>query len=445
MKKAWVTVCLWIFSLFMMFFYTINVYAIEDPLKVPNNKFGIHIQDEHDFQDAANLVNSQGGDWGYVTFVIREEERDLKRWQETFNKMRSFHLIPIVRIASNPKEAHWQRGDTDQIDDWVSFLKNLTWVTKNKYVIVGNEPNHASEWGGNVNPEEYSDYLLSFSKELKRASSDFFILPAGLDASAPNGDIYMDEAQFLERMIKKNPKIFDSIDGWTSHSYPNPGFSGSETDTGRGSIRTFEWELETLKRLGVTKNLPVFITETGWVHSVDEDTRSQRINAALSKRWIYAYQSVWNAPNVVAVTPFILNYQSPPFDTFSWKKKEGTFFDFYYEVQSLSKTKGQPSQENKGEIQAIVLPEVITMNGNVYGLAYIKNTGQRIWKVGIPETIEVENGTIEVSPTNPLSDIHPNEIGVVLYRDLSKKSKQSMQNSFEFGTLMAELLNPQVN
>lgn len=62
-----------------------------------NNKFGIHIMDEHDLVDAANLVNSNGGEWGYVTIVIRDDQLNRDRWQSVFNQMRRLKLIPIVR------------------------------------------------------------------------------------------------------------------------------------------------------------------------------------------------------------------------------------------------------------------------------------------------------------------------------------------------------------
>src|SRR3989338_2024841 len=54
------------------------------------------------------------------------------------------------------------------------------------------------------------------------------------------------------------------LSGLASHSYPNPGFSGVPYGFGRGTVRTYQWELDLLKQLGV-KDMPVFITETGWV------------------------------------------------------------------------------------------------------------------------------------------------------------------------------------
>ena len=413
------------------------VFAVENPTEVANNKFGIHIHDENDLIDASNLLNSSGGDWGYVTIVIRDDQRKVQEWQATFDRMRKIHLIPIVRIASKSAPQYWEKADPDQIDDWVNFLKSLTWVTKNRYIIVGNEPNHAAEWGGSANPEEYSDYLLNFAQQLKKASPDFFVMSAGIDASAPTNSDYMDEGLFLTRMIKKNPKLFDSIDGWSSHSYPNPGFAGAVTDTGRGSIRTFDWELTFLKTLGVTKTLPVFITETGWTHPL-EDSFTEKKQDDYGKKLQLAYDTAWNDPRVVAVTPFILNYQSPPFDMFSWKKKTGEFYSFYELIKSLPKVKGEPKIENSGEISAILLPEVITLNDTIYGLAYVKNTGEKIWASGVTQQVDIEGGQIELTPTNPLSDIEPGAIGTVLYRDISPQKqtgKTSMQLPSFFDTI----------
>jgi len=44
----------------------LKVSAIENPIARPNNFFGIHILDENDLDDAAKLINSSGGDWGYA-------------------------------------------------------------------------------------------------------------------------------------------------------------------------------------------------------------------------------------------------------------------------------------------------------------------------------------------------------------------------------------------
>jgi hypothetical protein len=355
-------------------------FAIEDPLNVPNNRFGIHITDESDLEKAQKLVNSTGGDWGYITLVIREDERDINRWQKVFDQMRQLHLIPIVRIATSHENGGWKKLETSQIENWVSFLNSLNWVVKNRYVVVGNEPNHAKEWSGEVSPEEYAEFLVSFSQKLKTASGDFFVLPAGLDASAPYSTKTLPEDVFLRQAVKARPDFFGAIDAWNSHSYPNPGFSGSENGVGRGSVRTYVWELEFIKSLGVQKELPVFITETGWLRTAENE------NQVLGAKFGTAFSNAWSEEQVVAVTPFILNYQAAPFEPFSWLKPNGEAYGFYATVQGLAKVKGEPVQITRAEL---VSSSSLYLGKKTYGSVVLKNTGQSIWQKSEFEAILV--------------------------------------------------------
>lgn len=333
-----------ILTAFLFFSLTTPAFAIVSPADTPNNKYGIHIVDENDLDSAAKLVNSQGGDWGYVTMVIRDDDRNSEKWQRIFDSMRSLHLIPIIRLATHPKGDTWEAPKVDDARAWADFLDSLYWVNKNRYVIIFNEPNHAKEWGGSINPREYAQILTAFSWQLKKTSKDFFILPAGLDASAPNGGSTMDELDFLREMIFSDPQIFSYIDGWTSHSYPNPMFSGKTTDIGRGTLRTYLWEMEILKSFGQKDNLPVFITETGWAHEEGVTTNKSYYPASAIADFIKeASQDIWSDEKVVAVTPFILNYQSYPFANFSWQKpNENSFYPFFDTYKSLAKVSGKP-------------------------------------------------------------------------------------------------------
>jgi len=364
------------------FIFAKTSHAIYNPLETNNNYYGIHIVDTSDLEDAAKLVNSSGGDWGYVTFVIRKDERDVKRWQEVFDNARKLHLIPIVRIATRFENGNWEKPNLDEIDGWVSFLNSLNWVIKNRYVILGNEPNHAAEWGGEVNPSEYAKYLSIFSQQLKKESEDFFILPTGFDASAPNSKTSMDESLYLKKMFEADPGVFANIDGWTSHSYPNPGFSGFENAYGKGTVRTFEWELSYLKSLGVTKELPVFITETGWIHELDTENKVNTSISKIGQKLQFSLTNVWNDKRIVAVTPFVLNYNDTPFDVFSWKDKNGNFYEFYNQIQSIPKVKGEPIQISKGQIKMAFVSPVIRLKKSYKGFVLAKNIGQSIWEPG---------------------------------------------------------------
>ena len=127
-------------------FYISNVYAVSDPLSVPNNKFGIHIitPSPDESSPAASLVNTNG-DWGYITVIIGQKDKVKDKWQEFFNDLRRRHLIPIVRIATETEGQSWKRPDPDDANSWADFLNSLNWPVKNRYVIIFNEPNQGHE------------------------------------------------------------------------------------------------------------------------------------------------------------------------------------------------------------------------------------------------------------------------------------------------------------
>lgn len=346
-----------------------------------NNKFGIHILNESDLDDAAKLVNSSGGEWGYVTIVIREDERDISRWQSVFDRMRELKLIPIVRLATKNQDSNWKKPIMSDADSWADFLSSLNWVVKDRYVILFNEPNHSGEWGGSINPLEYSEVARAFQKRFKELSSDFFILPAGFDASAPNGKTTMSANKFWDIMAIDSPEIFSIFDGWTSHSYPNPAFSSSPNLSGKGSVRSFAWEVGYLEKYGLRQNIPIFITETGWVHSESKDKGVPGFSSeTIGDFFKSAYSNAWADRRIKAVTPFILNYPAKPFKDFSWKKPNNDgFYPHFTAVQEMPKIKGSPSQVHNSAIVEHSLPNKLITDSYYHFKIRFKNTGQSIW------------------------------------------------------------------
>ncbi|MFH1289628.1 MAG: glycosyl hydrolase [Patescibacteria group bacterium] len=372
-----------LFLCLLCFLSSKDVLAIVDPLFFPNNKFGIHIIDENDLNDAASLVNSNGGQWGYVTLVLAEKDRDKERVQNIFDRMRDLKLIPIIRLATKPEGEIWQKPKEEDAIIWAQFLDSLNWVIQNRYVILFNEPNHAKEWGGNVSPQEYAQIAKTFSEKLKDVSDDFFVLPAGFDTSCPNSSQTMEFSRFLNQMIEEDPQIFLNFDGWTSHSYPNPGFSGSIFSSGQGSIKSYEFEIGYIKKFSAKENLPIFITETGWIHNGNNQnlkTNSPEEAANLFKK---AYEDVWTDQNIIAITPFLLNYQDSLFEEFSWKKKNSNdFYPQFEAVQSLLKETGSPKQIDSLALSSLNFPEK-TKTGLLYPITLtITNTGQTVWEKG---------------------------------------------------------------
>jgi len=366
--------CILIFAfiqILVVFLISKDVFANE-----ANNKFGIHLAQPHleDLKKVAELVNSNGGDWGYVTLVIQENDRDSQKWQEIFDLLRKYHLIPIIRLATMSLGDNWKRPNSSDAYSWASFLDSLNWVVKNRYVVLFNEPNHATEWGGAVDPKDYAKVAFAFAKTLKERNPNFFVMLAGFDASAPHlPPKFYDEKLFLKDLIDHQPEIFKFIDGWASHSYPNPAFSGSPYDFGRGTVRTYQWELNLLRQLGVEKELPVFITETGW-------ERKKLSEEQVAQNFKIAFEQVWLPDEkIISVTPFVFDYQMEPFLGFSWKRKgDDGFYQQYYFVQSVPKTKGEPDQEEKGEI-IFDLPKELVNKSTYQFKIRLKNQGQGYW------------------------------------------------------------------
>ncbi|HSW48204.1 MAG TPA: hypothetical protein VLG67_03940 [Candidatus Saccharimonadales bacterium] len=319
-----------------------SAYAIENPLSVPNNKIGIHVLFDHELKQAATLVNSTNGDWGYVTITIQTGDRDLEKWQIFMNDAKKYHLIPIIRLATDGDyfdNKVWRKPHDSDIVDFANFLNSLDWPVKNRYVIIFNEVNRANEWGGNVNPDEYANLLSYAVTVFKSKSPDFFIMPAGLDNAAPNQpNDYMNEYDFMRQMNEAVPGIYSQIDGLSSHSYPNPGFSMPPQINCFSCINSFQYEKAVASTM-TTKNLPVFLSETGW--SSDKVSDKQ-----IAGYYLFALNNAWNDPSIVAITPFLLQGSNSPFQQFSFLGPTDTLSQRYLAWKNVAKIKGKPTLAN---------------------------------------------------------------------------------------------------
>jgi hypothetical protein len=309
-------------------------FAIVDPLTMENNKFGIHIFDASEIDQVKDLVNSNGGEWGYVTVPLRADDRNLIKWNNFMHKAKENKLIPIIRLATYMTTTGWSKPAPYDDVDFANFLNDLDWPVKNRYIIVYNEPNHADEWGGVVSPSEYAKVLATTAQTFKDRNADFFILPAGLDAAAPNDNSHMNWKRFLQLMESSNPRALALIDGWNSHSYPNPAFSSAPTSRSDHSIISFQYEKKLVESM-TGKHYPVFITETGWS---SEFLSNQTIANYLET----AVKSVWHNSEIVAITPFVLNASAGPFEMFSFFDHDGKAKPQYEIYKNLIKIKGQP-------------------------------------------------------------------------------------------------------
>lgn len=364
----------------LSFFFTKPTAAVVDPLSVPNNFFGIHILFPDEISDGAKLVNSSGGDWGYVTIPIQATDRNLEKWQAFMDMASELHVIPVLRIATNLEplgKISWRKPNDYDLVDFANFLNSLSWPTKNRYIILFNEVNRFDEWGGEYpSPILYSQIVDSSNQIFKQRSSDFFIIMGAFDnASVTNKTQYMNEFEFLAQMVSYDPQIFNKIDGFASHSYPNPGFSDKPNTNKRIGVSTYKFEYEFINRYTSSKKL-VFITETGWDSNKLGDARVVEYFEA-------AFEKIWgiDQDKIVAITPFLLRSQGGQFDIFSFFK-DGKPTIYYEKIQSIKKAKGSPMIE-----EFIIERKLPTRN--IIDRIYFNNVEDKKLQAEFPDPIKL--------------------------------------------------------
>ncbi len=322
---------------------------------------------ESDLKKAAPIVN-QNGDWGWATIVLEVDDLDLPKWQRFMDEARRLHIQPIIRLATNFENGSWRRPTQKDIDDFADFFSKLNWPTKNLPVILFNEINHSTEWGGEVDIKNYLDIATFAVKRLKSSNPNLVLMSAALDLSAPEKPPkYKSAESVYTELVKLSPNFFDNFQALASHSYPNPGFSGLPTDTGKKSILGYQWELEIIE-----KDLPVFITETGWPFINFTRNTTSEFNTKAHQIWL-------SDQRIQAITYFIFNYPYPPFEKFSWVDQSETLYPEYQNLKDMDKGKNLPKQIQKIEYINHRLPLIFFSDYALEGEIELKNTGQTIW------------------------------------------------------------------
>jgi len=414
------------------------------------NKFGIHILEPSDLPKAVQLVNSNGGDWGFVTVVIRQDDLNFQKWQEFMDFCRENHLVPLVRLATQQKKDFWIAPSPSDSQKWLDFLNRLNWPAKDQYIIVFNEPNQAKEWGEKISPEEYAKVLSEFAERFHRASSNFKILNAGFDLAAPNSKTTMDVFRFWQKMEKSVPGIFNQLDGWASHSYPNHGFRGKPTGVDRTSVRGYQWELATLKKyFNLKKDLPVFITETGWAKDNFKIKNPRLISPEEAADYFrLAFKNLWlKDRQIVAVTPFILNYPQPPFAEFSWLDENGNPYPQYQTIQNLPKSSWWPPQEEKYVLGEVIIPPFMLAEGNFQGKIFLKNEGQSILGEKEPFFLRPFTNSSEIflSPATLSGKLKPGQSGFLEFQIKASSSAGKFNLGWEgVGSYQVKVFVPSI-
>lgn len=288
------------------------------------SKLGVHILETEEVNSAAKLLPNGG----YVTVPIRLDQFDKKKWQKFFDDADRNRIIPIIRFATS-HDGFWERPTKKDIVSYASFFSSLDWHRGELIIVAFNEPNHAPEWGGAVDAENYGNALSFLTNWFRTEKRRYIILPAALDVAAGLTKTEQPSMPFLLTLIHSHPELFTQIDGWNSHAYPNPGFSGLPTETHRMSVRSYQYEWELIKQK-TGRELPVYITETGW-------DNTKKGSGTIAQYFQLAYELVWKPDSrVVAITPFLFDAQTKPFSDFSLLDRKEKPTALYEMIRKLS-------------------------------------------------------------------------------------------------------------
>lgn len=272
----------------------------------PPTKLGVHILEPEEVDQASELLPNGG----YVTVPIRLDQLQEDRWQQFFDSASRSSLTPILRLATSFDGTNWTKPTRRDVVTFSQFLSSLDWHSDELRVIAFNEPNHAAEWGGAVDPDDYGETLTFLTNWFRTEPRKYLVLGAGLDVAAQATRTSMSGYTFLDRLLSEFPDTLRELDGWVSHAYPNPHFAGSPADIHKQSVRSYEFELKKLSSK-LNKEFPVYITETGWDGTKLSDTR-------IARNFKTVFEDIWNPDDrIMTVTPFLLSAQEGPFVNFS--------------------------------------------------------------------------------------------------------------------------------
>ena len=282
----------------------------QTPTPAAINKRGVHLLlddgntkfDERVWEQHIVWAGRLSGPGGYAVQLVRSNDLDPQSWQQMVDLLDREGLIPIIRLATHKSEDNqwWVEPTPDpdglsyksEADRYRRFFDAIDWPGETVLVTVANETNRPDEWGGAPNPAAYARFLRDVSEALRRVTSvKVLILNGALDAYAPSArfatTFAMDSELYMEGMVAEVPDIFERLDGWASHAYPlgpfgeHPGKQIFQIDDVRPNatprrkpptgivnrgVNGYEWELWKLEQLGLKRELPVYVTESGWRH-----------------------------------------------------------------------------------------------------------------------------------------------------------------------------------
>lgn len=302
----------------------------------PNNIMGLNLARLHQPKyvwAAADVVNANGGAWGYVTVLLTNADRDNPeadyQLQQLLDRCFESKLQPIVRVGTRFDETTglWDRPTLDDPSLWRRLFERVKWPNRTVWIVPANEPNLGREWGGSVDVVSYARYLEHFL-DVFADSDRFKVVNGPLNLSNATQLPEMEDAfEFLTDLQTTSPELVARLPAWASNSYQVDGLGSGIRYTHRG----YQAELEAIGR-----DMPVIVTETGVLHNRGQDEEA--------RFFADAYRD-WQAdPRVLAATPLLWDPDADDHWLFSFGN-DGTVVGAgaaYDRLRALPRVAGSP-------------------------------------------------------------------------------------------------------
>ncbi len=327
------------------------------PNPIPN-KFGIGLVGPGSTQQL-DLTAELAGPGGHIKLIFPNITRDTQGpeqgWVDAVRGAYDRDLVPVIRMGP-PWGDRYVRDQSDdpqhlQYGGLCTAYRRVTeglpmrdgWPL---WIEIHNEANLCYEWAcrpGSVegNWIEYQQTAREYASMVRDCADAIHgigdsrigvmiggLAPGGTVSCQCGGDGFnpgITALEFMQAMRDGVPDVFEKLDGWATHSYPasNHGYGFFVPfEQSRPGLLFFEEELRLIGR-----DLPVFITETGW--SSDFGSRDQIADWTAS-----SYREVWLPDDRVrAVMPFQL--QDGGWESFSWVDGGGNPYPVFGRVRDL--------------------------------------------------------------------------------------------------------------
>lgn len=362
--------------------------GVQAQFDLPHCKAGVHMisPSDEDFVTAAALVHAHGGEYCWTTIVFREDEMTTDNLQRIHNIVRENKLQIIHRLEKGfDDKGNWLMPTESTIQKFIDALSGINPSGRDIYVVLGNEPTHAVMCGG-CTPQSFAEWTMRAVNMLHDAEDDLgvdiHVGMAGQDLASPQlPDLGLyDAGFFMDRMFDAEPDLLCEVDIWTSHNYPRS-FVGPALATGRLSPRGYIWELSFAEQRARSeckehvRNLPVFITETGYKTGPSGIADARALSETRSIIDLYQQD-----PRVHAFTFFAYRFCGEPFQSFALAGCDVAELNGVGQaLHDAHKTAGLIRHNRKARTTA-VCPEDLVENMDAECVITAENVGTDIWQ-----------------------------------------------------------------